>query len=335
MNTTFHRECLPSKTTDADIENDVDLSICLVNWNTCDLLRDCINSILRHSVRLKIEIFVIDNASSDNSVDMINNEFPNIVLISNTENTGFAYANNQGIALSTGRNILLINPDTLVLPNALENMVAFLDKSPTVGAVAAKLYNADMSLQYSVRRFPTYLTPFTENPDLGEIPFMRKYTDKSRMMEWNHDSIREVDQPAGAALMIKRAVIETLGKLDKQYHMFFEDVDICYRIKKNGWQIYYLPDAEIIHYGGQSVRQRVNVGEEFYRSLILYFKTRYGKRGERRIRMYMIVGSVFYIFYAFTRYLFKLHTAFNVAKTSLMVFRCGFLSHDDTAAYSG
>ncbi|MBN1355494.1 glycosyltransferase family 2 protein [bacterium] len=323
MHRTFNRNLLPPETLQAMHENVPDLSICLVNWNTRDLLRDCIHSIYNNSGSLSVEIFVIDNASRDGSAEMIMKEFDRIVLIVNPENRGFACANNQGIALSSGRNILLINPDTLVLPGALEQMTRFLDQTPNAGAVAAKLFNQDRSLQYSLRRFPTYLTPFTENPDLNQVPFMRKHTRRSQMAEWDHNEIRSVDQPAGAALMIKRVVIETLGTLDKSYHMFFEDVDVCYRIKRNGWLTYYLPEAGIVHYGGRSVRQRHNVGEEFYRSLIIYFRSHHGRWGENQIRASMIAGSLIYLAYAFFRYAFVPRKAFSLAKTALMVLGCG------------
>ncbi len=141
-------------------------------------------------------------------------------------------------------------------------------------------------------------------------------------MTWDHESISEVDQPAGAAFMLKRAVIETLGVLDDAYHMFFEDVDLCYRIIANGWKIYYLPDARIVHHGGQSVKQRQNVGEEFYRSLIRFFRVHFGIWSERRIRVFMLVGSASLIAYSTALTLFNPSRAYHLAKTSLGVFRC-------------
>ncbi len=138
---------------------EIDLSIIIVNWNTCDLLRACIRSILVNNEQLIIEILVIDNNSSDGSVFMMRREFPDIYLIANKENHGFAKANNQGLELAKGRCLFLLNPDTVIQPHALTRLVTFLDTHPRAGAVAAKLLNTDLSLQYSVRRFPDYLTP--------------------------------------------------------------------------------------------------------------------------------------------------------------------------------
>jgi GT2 family glycosyltransferase len=309
-----------------DLANRVDLSICLVSWNTRNLLLDCLNSIFKNSDDLKLEVFVIDNNSFDGSAKMVEQMFPIVRLIANQKNNGFAVANNQGIELAKGRHLLLLNPDTIVLPGALQKMIHFLDDTPNAGAVAAKLYNTDGTLQYSVRRFPTLLTPFTENSILLDSPIISHFTRKSRMYEWDHNSLREVEQPAGAAFMIKRPVIETLGTLDYHYHMFFEDVDLCYRIRRNGWKIYYLPEAGIIHHGGQSVKQRSNIGEEFYKSLIKYFKSHYGSRGEARVRASMIIGSVAFIAYSLFRFFVKPAQAFQIAKSAIHILRCGFQS---------
>ncbi len=332
MVTTFQPTDLPERVFSGKPTDEIDLSICLVNWNTRRLLYDCIESIQKNRDDLSIEVFVVDNASADHSAEMVRREFPWVQVIENRENVGFARANNQGVALSHGRNVLLLNPDTIVLPGALKVMVEFLDSNPTTGAVAAKLFNSDGSLQYSVRRFPTYLTPFTENSDLFNVGFMRKFAEKSRMMDWPHETIREVEQPAGAAFMIKKVVFETLGDLDNSYHMFFEDVELCYRIWKNGWKIYYLPSARIIHYGGQSVQQRQNVGEEFYRSLIHYFRNHYGPRGELKVRTAMIFGALAYTLYAFGVAFLHLDQANLIARSAFQVFRFGFRFRDNSGS---
>lgn len=305
----------------------LDLSICLVNWNTKDMLRDCINSILATTVDLKYEIFVIDNASSDGSVEMMQQEFPDIFLRSNEVNAGFSSANNQGIELARGRNILLLNPDTIVLNGALKKLSDFLDNTPTAGAVAPRLLNTDGTLQYSIRKFPTLLTPFTENTILMRTPLMKSYAFESRLGSWGHKNLREVEQPAGAAFMLKRPVIETLGLLDSNYHMFFEDVDLCYRIRMNGWQIFYYPDAQIIHHAGQSVKKRHNIGEEFYKSLRRYFRVHYGLKGEIKVRSSMIIGSSVFFLYASFLALYRPAAAFEVAKTAFSVMRCGVKSY--------
>jgi GT2 family glycosyltransferase len=324
VQTTFQRRLLPVKVFEAERKHMPDLSICLVNWNTCGMLRDCLKSIFQSKEELKIEIFVIDNASEDGSADMVKTEFPNVTLIENDENRGFAQANNQGIEKAAGRHVLLLNPDTIILEHALSEMTRFLDENPRAGAVAARLLNTDRSLQYSLRHFPNFLTPFTENTNLADIPGIHWYSKKSRLMRWSHETIREVEQPAGAALMIKRGCIETLGSLNSCYHMFFEDVDICYRIRKNGWKIYYLPGARIIHHGGQSVKKRTDMGMQFYRSLIKFFRLHRGRAWELLVRILMVGISLYCLSYSVVLLLFRPGRALVIGKSAFTVMKAAF-----------
>jgi len=321
---TFSHSNLPPGTYETGKYGLIDLSICLVSWNTASLLRDCISSIFHYSNGLRIEIFVIDNASSDNSVDMVSKEFPTVTLVKNSFNVGFARANNQAIEKSRGRHVLLLNPDTLILQGSLQKMVSFLDENSNTGAVAARLLNTDKTLQYSLRKFPDILTPFTENTNLSRIPGIHRFSRKSRLMDWNHDEIREVEQPAGAAFMIKRYVLETLGPLNSCYHMFFEDVDLCFRIRKNGWKIFYLPDAEIIHHGGQSVKKRTDMGIQFYRSLIKYFMQHCGTSGVIKVRFSMVAFSIYCLLFSLLTVYREPSGAVLTAKSSLNVIRAAF-----------
>lgn len=332
---TFSEDNLPAQTFTVDPEQNIDVSICLVNWNTCDLLRECLQSIYDTIEDLKLEVFVIDNASSDDSIDMVRSEFPDVYLVENIRNLGFAKANNQGINLSTGRHVFLLNPDTLLHTGALQVMVSFLDAHPTTGAVAARLLNTDGTLQYSVRRFPTVLTPFTENTNLARLPGISKYSEKSRLTDWNHDEIKEVEQPAGAAFMIKRHVLETLGPLNSCYHMFFEDVDLCYRIRDNGWKVFYLPEAVVTHHGGQSVKKRTDMGFQFYRSLIKYFQNQYGASGVLKVRLCMLVFSLYCIGYALFEMLWSPASAFLTGKSAVNVIRAAFFKVPQVSPSTG
>lgn len=324
VQTTFQRRLLPAKVFESERKNMPDLSICLVSWNTCTMLRDCLKSIQKFKDDLEIEIFVIDNASEDGSADMVEKEFQDVTLIANIENRGFAQANNQGIEKASGRHILLLNPDTIILDHALSEMTHFLDENPRAGAVAARLLNTDGSLQYSLRQFPNFLTPFTENTNLADIPGIHWYSKKSRLMRWSHETIREVEQPAGAALMIKRSCIETLGSLNRCYHMFFEDVDICYRIRKNGWKIYYLPGARIIHHGGQSVKKRTDMGMQFYRSLIKFFRIHRGRAWEMYVRILMVGLSLYCLAYSVVLLFFSPGRALVIGKSVFTVMKAAF-----------
>jgi GT2 family glycosyltransferase len=323
-NATFGRDVLPKQVYACDNPDIPDISICLVNWNTRDMLRDCLASIYEQKEHLHIEIFVIDNASDDESARMVKKEFPEVVLIANTDNKGFARANNQGIQRATGRHVFLLNPDTVILPDALTEMVRFLDSNPRAGAVAARLFNTDGTLQYSLRHFPNFLTPFTENTNLAHIPGIHCHSKKSRLMTWSHETVREVEQPAGAALMIKRSCIETLGSLNSCYHMFFEDVDICYRIRENGWKIYYLPDARVVHHGGQSVKKRKDMGLQFYRSLIKFFRIHRGRSWEYYVRVFMVALSLYCMLYSLLLVFRNPKRGLIVGKSAFNVMRSAF-----------
>jgi len=271
----------------------LDLSIVIVNWNTRDLLEGCLRSVFDNADGLDVEVFVVDNASTDGSAGMVAREFPDARLIVNAENLGFARANNQAISMSAGRLVMLLNPDTVVLPGALSKLMVFLDDTPDAGAVAPKLYNPDGSLQYSLRRFPGTLTAFTENPVLRDVPIIKGAAECARLAGWEHNVAAPVEQPMGAALMVRSEVIDKVGLLDERYHMFFEDVDWCYQIKRAGWKIYYVPEAGITHYGGQSAAKRADVGDRFYESLMMYYRKNFGlwKVLEARVVMFA-VGAV-------------------------------------------
>jgi len=223
---------------------DTDISIIIVSYNTRDFLRNCLQSIINCESHFKNEIIVVDNASRDGSKEMVEQVFPQVKLIANSINLGFAHANNQGIKESGGEYILLLNPDTEVQKGSLDAMVEFMHRNPEVSVIGAKLLNPDRTLQLSCRRFPTLFTL------LGEGIFLDFTLIKS-----GYDEVREVDQPMGACLMARREIFEKAGLLDETYFMFFEDVDWCYRVKQAGGKIYYFPGAEVVHYGSRSIRK--------------------------------------------------------------------------------
>jgi len=254
----------------------LDLSISIVNFNTKYFLEKCLLSIYKNTKHIDFEVFVVDNGSIDGSVEMVKSKFPGIKLIINRENAGFAKANNQAIKESKGRYILLLNSDTEVLPSTFELMVKFMDSHAEVGALGCKLLNPDGSLQRSCRSFPNFLTLFLESTFLDQIFSRKRFFGVYQMTYWDHDDIREVDQPMGACLMVRRKAVEDVGLLDEDFFMFFEEVDWCYRIKEKGWRIYFLPHAKVIHHGGQSIK-KLNLPMFFawHKSRYRYFRKRY------------------------------------------------------------
>lgn len=253
-----------------------DLSIVIVNWNTRDLLDACLRSVLDEAAaaRLTVEIFVVDNASTDQSADMVRRRYPDVVLIENKHNPGFAVANNQALVLAKGRYSLLLNPDTVVLNDGLGALVRFMDEHPEAGAAGARLLNANGSLQRSCSPEPTLRRELWRLFHLDDFKPQGVYA----MRKWSVDKPRQVDVVQGAAMIVRAAVLEQVGLLDGGYFMYSEEVDWCTRIRQAGWRIYWVPAARIIHYGGQSARQIADaMFLQLYRGKVQYFHKHWGE----------------------------------------------------------
>lgn len=252
------------------------LSILIVSWNTRDLLRNCLRSVEQALASFpadSVEIFVVDNCSHDGSVQMVREEFPQVQLIENKENVGFARANNQAIQASTGRYVVLLNPDTVVRPDALRILVEFMEARPDVGASGARLLNPDGTLQPSCERFPLLTREFWRLFHLDKVHSYAAYP----MERWPVDTPRAVDVVQGACLLVTRQVLDQAGLLDPDYFIYSEEVDLCRRIKRRGYQIWWVPQAEVIHYGGQSTRQvATTMFLQLYKNKTLYFRKNHG-----------------------------------------------------------
>lgn len=254
-----------------------DLSIIIVSWNTADLLRNCIQSVYDEAKKYTFEIIVIDNASPDNSAEMVRKEFPEVKLIANTFNNGFAPANNQGLKIAEGRNILFLNPDTVILNGAIDSMVDYLEanKVKKVGAVSCKLLNEDMTLQKSVNNFFSLWSSFIENRLFAEL-FKNKSTSKRLLTFWDHNEERDFDWAYGAVILISGEVFEKVGMLDERFFIYAEEMDYYFRIKNAGYRSVFLPDVKIIHYGKSSSRQRrAAMFIQNYKSFYLFLKKHY------------------------------------------------------------
>lgn len=253
------------------------LSVIIVNWNTRDLLLQCLRGIYAADVtdpRLDIEVIVVDNASTDDSVQAVRQQFSQIHIIENTENVGFARANNQAIARSHAPYILLLNSDTEVLPGALHRLTEYMKANPDVGAVGPKILNPDRTLQTSCFRFPTVAREFWYLLHLDRIwPFVQY-----QMERWEQDRPRPVNVLLGACLLLRRDALDDAGLLDENFFMYSEEVDLCYRLHQKGWKLCWVPDAEIVHYGGQSTTKVApEMFLQLYRSKVKYFYKHYGR----------------------------------------------------------
>ena len=250
----------------------VQLSIIIVNWNTKEFLLPCLSSIFEKEQRISREVIIVDNGSRDGSVNEVRNTFPLVHLIENEKNLGFAKAVNQGLQKASGRYALLLNPDTQVKKGAIERLVSFMDAHSDVGVAGAQLLNADGSKQNSIANFPSLGTELL-NKSLLRWLFPKKFPGKER----NYSKPIEVDSVIGACMMVRRDTLDQVGLLDEDYFLFLEETDWCYRMKKAGWKIYHVPQAEIYHFQGKSaemVKKRARV--EFYRSRYQFFKKNRG-----------------------------------------------------------
>lgn len=231
------------------------LSIIIVSWNVGEDLLRCLESIKENLPCEKFEMIVIDNGSTDGTVKVVRKNFPEVVMVANDENRGFAVANNQGIKIAKGQYILLLNPDTIVHDGALDRLIGFMDDNPDVGACGPKLLNEDGTTQRSVRRFPTFRAALYRHTIFSLAGLFRGQYHKWLMKDFAYDTQKDVDQLMGSALLIRRSVIDQVGKMDEIFFMYYEEVDLCYRIKKAGWRIVFMPEAVITHLGGHSARQ--------------------------------------------------------------------------------
>ena len=250
----------------------VDLSIIIVNWNTKEYLLHCIDSILQKKGSIPMEIIVIDNGSRDRSGEEVKRQFPGLRLIENGRNLGFAKAVNQGLRVSSGRYLLLLNPDTQLREGAIENLVSFMESHAEAGVAGAQLLKGDGSKQNSIANFPSLTTELL-NKNLLRRLFPKKFPGKEK----DYPEPIEVDSVIGACMMVRRDVLDQVGLLDEDYFLFLEETDWCYRIKRAGWRIYYVPQAEVYHFQGKSaetVKKRARV--EFYRSRYQFFKKNRG-----------------------------------------------------------
>ncbi len=230
----------------------LELSICIVSWNVRDDLLACLDSIYSGAGDLSVEVIVVDNASADDTALATAQRYPQVRVIENEDNRGFAAGCNQGIEQATGRYILLLNPDTLVPPEALQQMVNFADQHPEAGIIGPKLLYPDGRLQYSCRHFPTITAAIFRNTFFGRVMPRAASVADYLMSDWDHNEVRKVDWVSGACMLLRRELIEQIGLLDEQFFWGSEDVDYCWRAHKAGWQVLYTPQPEIIHAVGRS-----------------------------------------------------------------------------------
>lgn len=281
----------------------IDLSIIIVSWNVAGLLAKCLDSIHNGYVALNeadgdkpvIEIIVVDSASGDDTVPMVQTRYPHVQLLAQQENVGFTRGNNIGLAVARGRHLMLLNPDTEVIDDALVQLIRYLDAHPQVGIVGAHTLNSDGTHQSTRRRFPTKMLAFFESTWLQ--PFApRALLDAYYVRDSDDTTTVTVDWVQGSALMARYEVYGQIGGLDEGYVMYSEEMDWCKRAKDAGWQVVYHGQAQIVHHGGKSSDQagaRTHI--HFQQSKIRYFRKHHGAIFAGILRLFLLANYAWQI----------------------------------------
>lgn len=258
-----------------------DLSVIIVNWNTRHRLTECLRSLADDLTSLVRETIVVDNASSDGSAEAVRRDFGWARIIQNDANAGFAAASNQGMAAARGRYLLLLNSDTVVRPGAVDRAVRYMDADPGAGLAGAKLLNLDGTFQGSYACFPTLSSELLNATTLG-VRWISPYYPSPRP---NERAPLDVDWVRGPFMLVRRAAWAAVGGLDPAYGLYSEDTDWCYRMRRHGWRVVYLPAVEILHVHGASTRQRpIESVAQLYQSKIRFFAVHHGPAAARRLR---------------------------------------------------
>lgn len=252
----------------------IDLTIVMVTYNPGKLVVDCLSSLPQGTHGLSYEVIVVDNASQDGTPERIAREFPQIQLITNSDNRGFAAANNQGLALAAGRYVLLLNPDVLVHPDAITTMVTFLDDHPTVGIVGPRTFDAEGNVALTARPPYSVMTVLWHHLGLSRL-FPNRVYGQYRQACKSAETHFEPGWVQGSCLMIRREVCEEIGGLDDRFFLFAEEADFCERATRSGWRVAFVPQASIMHYESSSVSRYIPLKiRSHHISPLYYFRKR-------------------------------------------------------------
>jgi GT2 family glycosyltransferase len=279
-----------------------DLSIVIVTWNAREVLLDCLDSIHREILsradegRIETETLVVDNGSRDGSVAAVRERHPWAEVIALPENIGFAAGNNVGLRRAKGRHAVLLNSDTVVLPDALERCVRYLDAHPEVGAAGLQLLNPDRSKQNCIHNFPSLQTEILPK-GLLETFFPRRYPSK----RYHHPAPIEVEAVLGACLFVRREVLESVGLLPEDYFFFLEETDWCFQIARAGWRVVHIPDARVIHIFGASTKKKVPAETriEYHRSLYRFFRKNRSPLPALLVVILRVLKAILYVVWRF------------------------------------
>jgi GT2 family glycosyltransferase/lipopolysaccharide/colanic/teichoic acid biosynthesis glycosyltransferase len=284
------------------------LSVIIVNYNVKYFIEQAVYAVQNALKNIHAEIIVVDNNSSDGSVEMIQQKFPDVIVIANTDNKGFSTANNQGIKISKGEYILLLNPDTVVQEDTFEKTIRFMDEHPDAGALGVKMIDGKGNfLPESKRGLPTPIVAFYKTFGLSSLFPKSKIFNRYHLGYLNEDEIHEVDVLAGAFMLLRKTVLDKIGLLDEDFFMYGEDIDLSYRVSKAGYKNYYFPETRIIHYKGESTRKgSLNYVLIFYQAMIIFAQKHYSPQQAKFYTFFIRTAVYFRAFLAFINRVTKL-----------------------------
>ena len=236
----------------SDDDKIIDVSIVIVSFNTRDVTRRCLEHLQRHAAAVRHEVFVVDNASTDGSADMVQEEFPGVRLIRLDKNRGFAGGNNPAMEKAAGRYVLLLNSDAFLGESVLEKTIQYMDEHPVIGVLGCKLTDPDGTMQPSARMQPGPVNKILHITGLAARFSKSKFFGRVDYTWWNHDQPKQVGWVVGAYFLIRRETIEAIGVLDERYFLYFEEIDYCLSAGRAGWEVVFYPHASVVHLGGQS-----------------------------------------------------------------------------------
>ena len=279
----------------------ITLSIIIVNWNVWDDLHECIESIFKSSFPEEMEVILVDNASSDQSVVNTQSAFPDVKIISNSTNVGFPKANNQALAVAKGEFVLFLNPDTVLMPDTLYGCISYMRSQEDIGMLGCKILYPDGSIQYDcARNFPSLHTTVWSAFYLHMLFPKSRLFGEELMGYWDHKTSRDVPCLLGAFMLSRRSILQEMGGMDESIFMFLEDMDLCFRVKQGGWRVYYLADFSMVHKSKKSQKKlKLPMTYEYATARYEFFKKHYGLTKARICRLLFLVQGIFRLMVSF------------------------------------
>lgn len=281
----------------------MDISVIIVNWNTRDLLLECIRSLASQKGTFQMEVIVVDNGSTDGSQEAVRAAFPDIHVIENKANLGFGKANNNGITKSRGRYVCLVNSDVRVMGNCIHGLITYMDTNPDIGISGPKILNPNLTIQDSCRTFPSLWNNLSPALGLDKIFRNSPFFSGEHMFHFKHDVVLPVDYLAGCVLMVRRKALDEVGLLDERFFIYQEEVDWCKRFQQHGWKISFFPEVAVVHYHGvSSSKDPKRFALERQKALLQYWKKHHGSLSVMAMRLIIFLNHALRIIFRATFY---------------------------------